>query len=509
MKKVKKWMLLLLTGILAVPQVSVVGAEELSDGEFSYVESTYSETNDNHEILQFEEEDIYTENDLDDGGALEIEAVQGGNVFVDDFLISSADLVYDNIEEHATIAKAGSVNSNEQALHNYSLLLSDVTRYANVLSYKSTPGQVKFALVYFNNNNIQDLFVTYTYSEEFPFGYALFQDGNITKPLVVDAFAKDSEFSVYYFDRKSVYGYDDKVVTPSGTHHITSYDLPEGNPYKKIFKAEDSRLEGEVKFYKCRVENGRSLTIRIPESEYNSIISQITGGLPETVIPFIENTKANREAYIGKFEEEQEIILTATTINGLYNSTKGADIRWKDVEGATGYEVYRKRGGEGTTKVATIMNTNTTHCYDSGIKDNCWGCVYNYYVVPVAGNIKGPKSDDVVLQRLAPMTLTSVKNTAAGKATVTWKCSVNSNKANGYELQYAQSQADLSGRKGTYKAVTINGRNNLSRTISGLTKGKTYYFRIRCYVNYTNSKTGKTTKTWSQYSNVKNIKITK
>lgn len=136
MKKVKKWMLLLLTGILAVPQVSVVGAEELSDGEFSYVESTYSETNDNHEILQFEEEDIYTENDLDDGGALEKGAVQGGDVFVDDFLISSADLVYDNIEEHATIAKAGSVKSNEQALHNYNLLLSDVTRYANVLSYK-------------------------------------------------------------------------------------------------------------------------------------------------------------------------------------------------------------------------------------------------------------------------------------------------------------------------------------------------------------------------------------
>ena len=204
-----------------------------------------------------------------------------------------------------------------------------------------------------------------------------------------------------------------------------------------------------------------------------------------------------------------ESSLTTTTITGLYNSTKGADIRWKAVAEATGYEVYRKRGGEGTTKVATITNANTTQCYDSGIKDNCWGRVYNYYVVPVAGATTGPKSDDVVLQRLAPMTLTSVKNSAAGKAAVTWKCSVNSNKANGYELQYAQSQADLSGRQGTYKAVTINGRNNLNKTISGLSKGKTYYFRIRCYVNYTNSKTGKMTKTWSQYSSVMSLSITK
>ena len=201
--------------------------------------------------------------------------------------------------------------------------------------------------------------------------------------------------------------------------------------------------------------------------------------------------------------------LTKTTITGIYNSVQGADIRWKAVPGASSYEVYRKRGGEGTKKVATINGGNTTQCYDTGIKDNCWGCVYNYYVVPIAVDKTGSKSDDVVLQRLAPMTITSVKNTASGKIVANWKCSVNANKANGYELQYAESKADLSNRKGTYKAVTINGRNNLSRTITGLKKGKTYYFRIRCYVNYTNSKTGKTTKTWSQYSNVVSVKITK
>ncbi len=197
-----------------------------------------------------------------------------------------------------------------------------------------------------------------------------------------------------------------------------------------------------------------------------------------------------------------------TTVT-VYNSVKGADIRWETVKGATAYKVYRKRGIEGTKKVGTFTNSNTTQYYDSEIKDNCWGRVYNYYVVPVVDNQKGPQSDDAVLQRLAPMTITSVKNTTAEKATVSWRCSVNTNKANGYELQYATSKADLFGQKGSFKKVSINGRNNLTKTINGLTKGKTYYFRIRAYVNYTHSVTKKTTKTWSQYSNLALVKVTK
>ncbi len=505
MQRRKQWIVLLLSGILAIPQGVIVRAEDLTDGISSYKVTVYSEDYDN-DSPGAEEENSLESNNLIDVGALEIEKID--DCYLSDDILTSFDTSSSTTtEEQVVMVSSG--NTNEQALQNYNRLLSDVSKYAKVLSYKSTPGQVKFALVYFNNNTVQDLFVTYTYSEEFPFGYALFQDGDISKPIVLDAFSKDSEYRIYYFERKSVYGYNQTVVLPSGTQTIISYDLPEGKPYYKIFKGIDPRSKEGEKYYKCQVENGRSLTTRIMEPEYNSLVAQITGGLTEKTISFIDNIKANRENFLGKLEEEVETILNATTITGLYNSTKGADIRWKAVEGATGYEVYRKRGREGTTKVATITGMNTAQCYDSDIKDSCWGRVYNYYVVPVAGSTKGPKSEDVVLQRLAPMTLTSLKNTSAGKAAVAWKCSVNSNKANGYELQYAQSQADLSGRKGTYKAITINGRNNLNKTISGLTKGKTYYFRVRCYVNYTNSKTGKTTKTWSQYSNVMNVKITK
>ena len=146
---------------------------------------------------------------------------------------------------------------------------------------------------------------------------------------------------------------------------------------------------------------------------------------------------------------------------------------------------------------------------DKSIREGCWGKVYVYYVCTGSGAIETSKEAGQTLQRLAPMYITSVKNNSKGAVTLSWKVSSGSNKAFGYELQYATSKADLFGQKGSFKKVSINGRNNLTKTLSGLSKGKTYYFRVRAYVNYTHSVTKKTTKTWSQYSDVKSIKITK
>lgn len=199
----------------------------------------------------------------------------------------------------------------------------------------------------------------------------------------------------------------------------------------------------------------------------------------------------------------------AASITGFYNSVRGADIRWTKVPGADGYQIYRVRSAEGKKCIVTITDPNTLQYYDAEIKDNCWGRVYVYYVIPYAAGETGDYGNQVTLQRLAPMWITRCRNDAAGKAELTWACTVNENKALGYEIQYATSKEELFGQTGSFRKVPVEGRNNLSRTISGLTKGNTYYFRIRCYVNYTHSVTGKTTKTWSQYSDVVSVKITK
>lgn len=203
--------------------------------------------------------------------------------------------------------------------------------------------------------------------------------------------------------------------------------------------------------------------------------------------------------------EEVSANASAPTITGFYNSSKGGDIRWTKVNGATGYVLYRNRKADGLVKVTTINDPNTLSYIDTGVKDNCWGRVYAYYVRPIIDGKEGTKSNEVTLQRLAPMKITNKASNAAGQVSLTWACTVKDNKALGYEIQYATSTADLYGQKGSFQKVSVNGRNNLSKTITGLTGGQKYYFRIRGYVNYTHSVTGKTTKTWSQYSDVVNV----
>ena len=213
------------------------------------------------------------------------------------------------------------------------------------------------------------------------------------------------------------------------------------------------------------------------------------------------------EDYISATVHSQGYSLVSIT--GFYNSVKGGDIRWKAVPEATGYAVYRKRAADGTKKIATV-DADTLQYYDGDIATDCWGRVYVYYVCPIYGTLMGPAGDMVTLQRLAPMKFTSNTNSADGAADLKWACTVNANKALGYEIQYATSKEDLFGQKGSFvKMPIIEGRSKLSTTVTGLTKGNTYYFRIRAYVNYTHSVTGKTTKTWSQYSDVVQVKITR
>lgn len=104
------------------------------------------------------------------------------------------------------------------------------------------------------------------------------------------------------------------------------------------------------------------------------------------------------------------------------------------------------------------------------------------FVQPVQAAVKKP----------AKVTILSVKSSSAGKITVKWK---KVSKAKGYQIAYSQNSEFK-----TQKTVKITGT---SKTISGLSKGKKYYVRVRAY-----KKSGKTTK-YGKWSSTKTVKVKK
>jgi hypothetical protein len=101
-----------------------------------------------------------------------------------------------------------------------------------------------------------------------------------------------------------------------------------------------------------------------------------------------------------------------------------------------------------------------------------------------------------VIYRVSRPAVSSVTNNASKKMTVKWGKNA---KANGYQIQYSTDKTFKTGNK----AVSITSASTVSKVIGSLTKGKTYYVRIRTY------KTVGSTKYWSIWSAARSVKISK
>lgn len=92
------------------------------------------------------------------------------------------------------------------------------------------------------------------------------------------------------------------------------------------------------------------------------------------------------------------------------------------------------------------------------------------------------------------VTLNNVKNSATGKAKVTWK---KLSSVDGYTIAYSANKNFSSAKTKTAGSLTKTA------TISKLKKGKTYYFRVRAYKNVNGSTF------YGSWSNTKKVKINK
>ena len=97
---------------------------------------------------------------------------------------------------------------------------------------------------------------------------------------------------------------------------------------------------------------------------------------------------------------------------------------------------------------------------------------------------------------VASPALSGVKNTRAGTATAAWSKLTG---VTGFQIQYSTDKTFKSG----IKTVNVKKGTVVSQDITGLTKGKTWFFRIRSY------KTVSGKPVYSAWSAAKALKITK
>lgn len=175
-------------------------------------------------------------------------------------------------------------------------------------------------------------------------------------------------------------------------------------------------------------------------------------------------------------------------------------VDWPKAAGASGYHIkYADNSSMANAKEVFVKGNSSVTKTLTGLKNG-----KTYYVKiqtyrTVSGktywsswsNAKSIKVD----QKPYGSSVNKLTNPSSKAMKISWDKAPS---ATGYHIQYA---ADSS-MKGT-KDIYINNKDTLSKTVTGLTKGKTYYVRIQTYRKVS----GKTY--WSSWSKAKKIKITK
>ena len=200
---------------------------------------------------------------------------------------------------------------------------------------------------------------------------------------------------------------------------------------------------------------------------------------------------STRGAYTGK----SLLYLSSGKVSSVSNSKDGVSVKWAKVTGAKGYYVYRKTGSKGYTKIATIKSGSTVSYMDKAVqKDN--GKAYTYAIRPYNGKVMGSYAGKS-LYRLTTPTLSSASNSASKSVKVSWK---KGSSINGYQIQYSTDSKFSKDNK----TVLVESASTTSTTIKSLTKGSTYYVRIRTYKTNSNG-----TKYYSGWTASKSVKVSK
>lgn len=180
--------------------------------------------------------------------------------------------------------------------------------------------------------------------------------------------------------------------------------------------------------------------------------------------------RASKAETLSSYVSGVTVLYLAQPTPAVSNGSKGVSVSWNRISGATGYYVYRKTPGGSWRRIATIQGGSTLQYTDTGVKSSN-GVTYVYTVRAVkSGTLSSYYAGKTIIRITAP-TLRSVTRSGSGKLTVRW---TTNSKATGYQIAYATNASFTNA-----KQVTVTSSATASRVLSGLTKKKTYYVRIR------------------------------
>lgn len=183
---------------------------------------------------------------------------------------------------------------------------------------------------------------------------------------------------------------------------------------------------------------------------------------------------------------EVDYMPAAVVFNEPYsNSSFRVRLRWYEVSGAHGYQIWRQND-DGTWSVAkTIGDRGNVLTDDQGSTtaysnvDLEAGKVYTYkmraFMITEDGHkVFGAYSDEYTVAVQPEMPTVQVTSPKAGRAHITWD---DLSGATGYQIWMATE------REGSYKiAKSITDGDTTEYTKYDLTSGETYYFKVRAYV---------------------------
>ncbi|MEH7074528.1 S8 family serine peptidase [Neobacillus drentensis] len=176
-----------------------------------------------------------------------------------------------------------------------------------------------------------------------------------------------------------------------------------------------------------------------------------------------------------------------TSVKAASSDYNKLTVSWSKVTGASGYEVYRATSKTGAfTKVATVSGSTSSYANSSLTTGQTY-----YYKVVAFTTVEGKKlvspNSSTVSAKPALKTPTSVKADKASSTSINVSWDKVSG-ASGYEVYRATSKS------GSYTKVTTTSSSSYTNT--KLTKGKTYYYKVRAY------RTVNGAKVYSSYSSV-------